>query len=338
MQQVLFRIPWIGFPIYGFGLMLFVAFVLCTWLAGRRAEREGIRKEQIQDMAVWVFVGGIIGARLTFLIWQKRSIWEFYRIWDGGLVLYGSVVGGLIGYALAYYFVIRKYGLSTWQLADIVAPSVALGLAVGRIGCLLNGCCYGAVACHDCYQVSYPLASMPWFELVDHGYQTAAGFTIASREPVEVGAVAAGSPADSEAGLRPGDVILRANDQEIKKLEDLDNYLHRPGAEPDLTLTVRRGSKELTLPPYAPRTLGLHPTQIYETISMVLALLLLLAYEPFRRRPGEVSAVLMFCYGIHRYLDELLRADQRPNDLEKYVSVALIVLGLAVWAWRRWLP
>src|SRR5262249_49798369 len=71
MQQVLFEIPFPGvpdgIPIYGFGMMLFLAFVICTVLASRRAASEGIHPQHVQDMAIWMFVGGLAGARLTFL-------------------------------------------------------------------------------------------------------------------------------------------------------------------------------------------------------------------------------------------------------------------------------
>src|SRR2546421_544676 len=124
MQQVLFRIPikipgWIpdGIPIYGFGLMLFLAFVICSWLAGRRAERHGIKREHVQDLAIWLFIFGILGARVTFHIAEGVPFSQFFRIWDGGLVFYGSVIGGFFGFLLGYYFIIRKHGLSAWQLA-----------------------------------------------------------------------------------------------------------------------------------------------------------------------------------------------------------------------------
>jgi prolipoprotein diacylglyceryltransferase len=128
-----------GLPIYGFGMMLFLAFILCTWLAARRADREGVAREHIQDLTIWLFIGGLIGARITYLKFEKNMSFsemaqEFYRIWDGGIVLYGSVIGGLVGYAVAYVLIFRKYKLSTLKLADIVAPSIAVGLCLGRFG------------------------------------------------------------------------------------------------------------------------------------------------------------------------------------------------------------
>ncbi len=85
-----------------------------------------------------------------------------------------------------------------------------------------------------------------------------------------------------------------------------------------------------------PRTLGLYPTQLYEVISMFLLLLVLLAYEPFRRNPGQVMAVMMVGYGIHRSLNELLRDDPRPISLELLGSAVLVVAGVALWTvlWR----
>jgi phosphatidylglycerol:prolipoprotein diacylglycerol transferase len=348
MQQVLFRV--FGFPLYGFAAMLFLAFVFCTWLAGRRAEQEGIRKEHIQDLALWIFVPGIIGARLFFLSDRGEPLYNFYRIWEGGLVFYGSAIGGVVGYGLAYFWNIRKQGFSTWQMADIIAPSVALGLCLGRIGCFLNGCCYGAIAtCPDCPAAHFPILSfLGRTEIVGHGFQTAAGFTVRDQRRnstedlqemalVIVDAVEAGSPA-AQAGLKSGDQIIEVDNKEVGSLRDLDYFILREGelGRKDLTLTVERHGKKEKLEPFQPRTLGLHPTQLYESVSMLLLLGLLLTYYPFRRHTGELTGILMFCYGIHRYLDELLRADPRPEGPEKYISLFLVGAGLAVWVWRRW--
>jgi prolipoprotein diacylglyceryltransferase len=346
VYQVLVRI--FGLPVYGFGMMLFLAFLLCTWLAGRRAERVGISPQRIQDLAIWLFVGGLVGARLAFLFAENENVplgmrlASFFRVWDGGLVLYGSVAGGIVAYLLAYQLVFRKYQISSWQLADVIAPSVALGIALGRVGCLLNGCCYGAVACSECPALSYPLPAPARFELVRDGYQTAAGFTLAGqgREPALVGVVEPESPA-ARSGLRAGDAIVQADEQEIRDAGDLSAYLgdsaHWPRGKSDLTLTVLHpGEKDpVTLPTFRPWTIGLHPTQLYETTSMLLLLFVLLAYEPFKRRDGELIAIMMMGYGMHRLLNELLRNDPRPEGLESYVSLLLIAAGVTLWAWRR---
>src|SRR5262245_36711609 len=143
MQQVLFEIPGLGLPVYGYGAMLFVAFVATTVLATVLARREGIRPENVQDMAIWIFIGGIVGARVTYMIQYGRPVSECFKVWVGGLVFYGSALGGVVGYFVAYFLILRRYNVSSWRVADVVAPCAALGLCLGRVGCLLNGCCYG---------------------------------------------------------------------------------------------------------------------------------------------------------------------------------------------------
>src|SRR5579864_8477569 len=148
-------------PIYGYGAMLFLAFVFCVFLAAQLGKREGIEPKQIQDFAIWIFIFGIIGGRITFMIQYSRTIGEFFKLWEGGLVFYGGAIGGAVGYFFAYFLVLRKYRISSWKMADVIAPCAALGLALGRVGCLLNGCCYGNVACATCPAIHFPLSAPP---------------------------------------------------------------------------------------------------------------------------------------------------------------------------------
>ncbi len=351
------RIPIPGtdsLAIPSFGVMLCLAFVLCTWFAARRAQRVGIAPQMIQDLVIWLFAGGLIGARIVYLVQEEHTgFWETIKrlplIWQGGIVFYGSVFGGLVGYLGAWWFIFRKHRIPTLRLADVIAPAIALGLCLVLIGCLLNGCCYGQVACPDCAvypTIHYPLAAQAREALVESGFQTAAGFTYASNQPgldgVRVGQVVPSSPAWNS-GLRPGDVIVAAEDHGIHTPEDLSTYLinlRNLQGKSALALTVQHpGAKAPSvLPPFTPDTLGLYPTQVYESISMVLLLLLALAYEPFRRREGQVMALVMMGYAFHRYLNELLRDDPRPIGFERYVSVLLFAAGLALWLWLQFAP
>jgi phosphatidylglycerol:prolipoprotein diacylglycerol transferase len=383
MQQVLFHIPGTDIPLYGFGTMLAIAFFACLWLAGRRARRAGVPSELIQDLAVWILIGGIVGARVTFMIQYGLPLWQFFKIWDGGIVFYGSALGGLAGYLLGYYLVLSKYKVSTGRVADIVAPCAALGLCLGRLGCFLNGCCYGNVACPDCPAVHFPMSSAPRQALVERGLQTAAGFTLTDSLPVaRVGKVAPGSPAYTS-GLRDGDEVLKADGHEVgqsviviekeadryvphrypdadrareaagqfrkaghdvRVVDDLSFYLVNdwPRGKNDLQLTVRHaGGAVEELPPFAPRTLGLHPTQLYESVSMALLFFLLVAYYPFRRHDGSVMVLFMLGYSVHRFLNEMLRHDTDPVafglTLSQNGSVLVFVAGLALglWLWSR---
>ena len=123
--------------------MLFFAFVGSMNLAAWRARREKLNPETIYDLALFVFIGGLVGARGFYVVqyWgtKVQSFWEIFEIWKGGIVLYGSILGGTVaffGYRLARPFPLRP-------MLDVIAPSLALGIAIGRFGCFLNGCCYG---------------------------------------------------------------------------------------------------------------------------------------------------------------------------------------------------
>jgi phosphatidylglycerol:prolipoprotein diacylglycerol transferase len=123
--------------------MMALAFVVGILVARRRARAAGIDPDVIIDFAFFVILASIAGARAAHVIVQ----WEFYRgdplsivrLWEGGLAQYGGIAAGVVTGLL--FFVRRR--IDPWMGADIVAPSVALGIAIGRVGCFLNGCCYG---------------------------------------------------------------------------------------------------------------------------------------------------------------------------------------------------
>jgi len=133
-----------------YGVMLALAFLVGTWTAGRRAPLTGIAGEKIVDAGLWLILGGIIGARIFYVVsyWDTlmadplfpKAPWaEVFMVQRGGLVYYG----GLIGASLACIAFTRKRNLPLWKVADVLTPSIALGYAFGRVGCLLRGCCYG---------------------------------------------------------------------------------------------------------------------------------------------------------------------------------------------------
>jgi phosphatidylglycerol:prolipoprotein diacylglycerol transferase len=131
--------------IHWYGVMIALAFLAGLWTATRRAQRENISSERIGDVVLWLMVGGILGARIVYVAtyWKDefagQPLSEIFMIQHGGLVYYGSFIGA----AIACFIYVRWKKLPFLKIADILAPSIALGNVFGRIGCLLNGCCYG---------------------------------------------------------------------------------------------------------------------------------------------------------------------------------------------------
>jgi phosphatidylglycerol:prolipoprotein diacylglycerol transferase len=134
------------FTLHWYGVLMALGFFAGLWTASRRAERAGISPETIMDISAPLLIGGILGARILYVVsyWNesfaKAPWWEVLMIQHGGLVYYG----GFIGAALAYFAFVFWKGIPVWKMADALAPSVPLGQAFGRFGCLMNGCCYGA--------------------------------------------------------------------------------------------------------------------------------------------------------------------------------------------------
>ncbi len=160
MQQVILEIPGVGLRIYGFGLMLFFAFIGSMQLAARLAKRSKLDPELVYDLAFWLIIGGLIGARGFFVIQYRERLQSFldvFKIWEGGIVLYGSLIGASVGFLI--YWWRKRFPFRA--LLDVVAPSVVIGVAIGRIGCFLNGCCFGDT-CDLPWAVTFPSGSLPW--------------------------------------------------------------------------------------------------------------------------------------------------------------------------------
>jgi len=128
--------------IRSYGFMLALSFLLGIWLASRRAKRAGVDPQKILDLSVIIILGAVVGSRLLYVVFhldQYSNPLEMFALWQGGATFYG----GFILAALASYWWVQKNKLSFLQIADIMAPSIALGLVFTRIGCFLSGCCYG---------------------------------------------------------------------------------------------------------------------------------------------------------------------------------------------------
>ena len=331
-----------GLPIRGYGMMLLVAVVSGVGMAVYRARRMGIEPELIMSLAFWLFVSGIVGARLFYLIeyWDKlfagkslgQALVAAVSINEGGLVVYGMlVVGG--GALLAFIYWYRVPGLA---LADLIAPSVAMGLAFGRIGCFLNGCCFGG-PCDLPWALSFPADSGPHEQQIRLG-QVYGLLVVADRDHrPEIGNVQAGTP-PAVVGLQTGDVIESIGGHKVTTLTEAQHELGEAFlAGGPLELTTAHGIYRLgALPGTHERSRPVHPTQLYSAIDAFLLCAFLIAYYPFRRHDGEVTALTLTLHPVSRFLLEIIRTDEGPvfgTGLSISQNISLLVLagGIGIW-------
>jgi phosphatidylglycerol:prolipoprotein diacylglycerol transferase len=169
-------------PIRTYGLLIATAFLLGLFFMQRDAKRFGINPDVIGNLALYGLLAGIVGARLAFIfMFPEQFSWsrplEWIAIWQGGLVFQGAIIPCLL---VAVWY-LCKHQVNFWQAADAVVPYLALGHAIGRMGCFFSGCCYGAVT------------TVPW------------GLRF-PRIPGDIGQNATGSPAFREHAKRFAEV------------------------------------------------------------------------------------------------------------------------------------
>ena len=129
--------------IFTYGLLVATGFFVAIGLATRQGAKEGANPQTILDLCFYILLSAILGARILYVIVEYRYFvfapLDVFKVWKGGLVYYG----GLIAAVLVAVIYLKKHQLPLWSTADILAPSIAVGQAIGRWGCLFAGCCYG---------------------------------------------------------------------------------------------------------------------------------------------------------------------------------------------------
>ena len=148
---------WGPFQLGWHGIFTALAVMVALWLAGRLAMQRGIPSEVVYGIAGWSIAGGLIGARLFHVADHVSYYLEnpllIPAIWEGGIAVYGAFIGGLVGGGIAAW----RSHLDPWPLLDIAAPSMLVGQAIGRLGCLCNGDAWGgdATGCPFCLAIRY---------------------------------------------------------------------------------------------------------------------------------------------------------------------------------------
>lgn len=243
--------------LYTYGLMMAVGFFLAIHWGIRRAPRYKISEEFISNCSWTMVVGGVLGGRLGHFIFEESVsdifTFKFLEFWNGGMVWYG----GFILAVSASYIYSRKHQVPFLTVADIMAPPIALGHAIGRIGCFFAGCCYGK----HC--------DLPW----------AVTFT----NPLSL----------------------------------------------------------------APKTIPLHPTQLYESLGLLLVVSVLMAVQKYQKFMGQIFVTYLIFYAFLRTFVETFRGDQDrgfidfwglyPNEwFSTSIGIGLGMLTLAIAIFLRY--
>lgn len=328
----------VGMAIRGYGVMLLLAVSSAVALAWYRAKARGIDRDLILSLAPWVFIGGIAGARIFYVIQYRdnfiaeswfQTVRNMLAFTEGGLVVYGSFIGGFLA---ALVFVVR-HKLPFLRLGDAIVPCMFVGVFLGRIGCLMNGCCYGGRCDEGVYAMHFPPNSPVYIDQMRSGDLMGMSVdpTSGRIESVEPDSIA------SRAGIRPGQTLERITEMYPERAEidtDIPVEAVRPGAAVLVDGKVYRWTAdELPL-----RARAVQPAQLISSFG-ALVLCLLLCTIPFGRlRDGVVMLGGFSGYAILRFIMEMIRVDEKGQfgtslSISQWVSIIVLTLSIAGLAW-----
>lgn len=345
----------VGLAIRGYGVFLMLGILAGIGLCQMRARQIGVDPEKILSLCFWLTVFGLIGARLFYVVqkWDTyasaKSSGEFFAhlfdMTEGGLVVYGSLFVALI----TWIVYCRLTKLSLMKVGDIIAPGMLIGLALGRIGCLMNGCCFGGPCEAGGFAVTFPAGAPAYYRQLETGdllglstepRVAADGSTARVVSKIEPNSIA------ERYGMRVGDEILAiAPPADIFLRAVKEQKMHFSAIERNSLIVQRREGPLIVIPSaeLPDRSLRAYPAQLFSSINAFLLCGLLWFYYPFRRRDGELIALLLILYSVSRSLEELIRTDEPGvffdwDSIGIYVSLLCFVLGIALFAWLRSRP
>jgi phosphatidylglycerol---prolipoprotein diacylglyceryl transferase len=329
----------VGMAIRGYGVMLLLGVVASVALALARARRYGIPDEIILGIAPWLLVGGIVGARTFYVIEYRDQFFtgnlfttlrNIFNFTEGGLVVYGSFIGGFLS-GVAY---VLRNRLPFLRMGDVIVPCLFIGLALGRIGCLMNGCCYGNACENNWSALHFPNGSPVYMDQLASGELI--GLTLDKNQTI-VSAVAPESLADKE-GIRAGDSVKQLSARRWIEEAKPD----QPAEDAPIGLVgVIEGKEYAWAPSVLPqRANPVRPTQIMSSIGGLLLCLSLCWLSRFVYRDGVVMFVGFASYAVLRFVMEMLRNDEPGQfgtelTIAQWVSIVVFSLACFGLVWLR---
>ncbi|MBB3208509.1 phosphatidylglycerol:prolipoprotein diacylglycerol transferase [Rhodopirellula rubra] len=355
----------VGLPIRGYGMFLMLAAICSVSLAAWRAQRAGLGSDAIFRLAPWTFVGGLLGARIFYVVqyYQDflRPTWgetisSMAALTQGGLVVYGGFIGGF----LASAWVITRHRQPLWKLGDVIVPCIFVGLFFGRLGCLMNGCCYGGVCEPNALSVQFPPGSNVYVDQLLTGkligltarphVDDESGVTETSLEGKQirrnklwmVKSVDPGSLAE-QAGIESGQVLTFVLDPGFANLAPPD--IPAEDALPGLAV-LRDGELVARIPPdqLPSRAAPVWATQIISSVMAAVMLVVLLILERIMHASGvRIDGILMLCgfiaYAVLRIVLEWVRVDEEGQfgtslSISQWVSLGVIIASAIALVFR----
>ncbi len=321
MKPTLFTIPLIEHAVPSYGVMLMIGFLTAVYFSTRRTALLKGNPDLVLNAAFLALIFGVLGARVFYVIhhWersfalQKNVFLAVIDVTQGGLEFYGGLIAGTLAVVLYLYL----KGVSLRMYCDIIAPAIVWGLAFGRVGCFLNGCCWGGM-CDHAWAVRFPHASGP---------QARQWLDRQLTLPAELLTV-------SSAGYA-GPISRDVLDVDPESKPD-SSVAHSAAA---ITRWYGLTSVELRDRAYGSRFRSnpVHPVQLYGTINAILLSFLLAAVLRRRKRHGVVFGLLLVLYPITRVILELVRVDNAHDvvglTISQSVSVGMLTVAAVYFVW-----
>lgn len=133
-----------SFPINTYGVFLAIAFLCAIFVTVKLAERDGLPRQRIYDLSLWMLLASLVGSKVLMLFVEPEYRQNPLQLLSLDFLRSGGVFyGGLLGAVIAGYLLMKRYQLPWWKTADACAPGIALGNFFGRQGCFAAGCCWG---------------------------------------------------------------------------------------------------------------------------------------------------------------------------------------------------
>ena len=316
MYPELFKIPYTQLTIKSYGLMMVIGFLVAVFVIRRLSRDITPDPALITNAALYTLIAGVVGSRLFYVIHYfdkfRGDLLSVFAIWQGGLELLGGVILAII----VVLFYLWRHKLPIRRYLDILAIGLLLALSFGRIGCFLNGCCFGKPT-DKLWGVRFPYGSF--------AYRSQVSADLKRNRPEPYLKL----PDDffnTYYNSDPPTKILKSYDQLTQEQKEMVKY-----------------------GPY--RCLRVHPTQVYSSaVALLCAFLLLLFWrrnrndskggKRFLGKPGSVFSLMFILYGIARFFLEFLRDDNpfeygwwaiyKGGTVSQNISIYMVTLGVVL--------